>query len=124
VGCWYAILTPVTALKEEFVLFAHPLHRLISVDRTAGQVFFRRWLLDTKPTTSGPVIGTPPDLVRSKPDLVVENALLRQQLIILRRSVKRPHCTAVDRALLVLLASRLRTRHQSLRIVQPGTLLR
>jgi hypothetical protein len=42
----------------------------------------------------------------------------------LRRSVTRPCCTTFDRALLVLLASRLHTRRQSLLIVRPETLLR
>ncbi|CAA9552360.1 MAG: Mobile element protein [uncultured Thermomicrobiales bacterium] len=49
---------------------------------------------------------------------------MRQQLLVLRRSVKRPRCTPTDRALLVLLASRLRAWRQALLIVQPETLLR
>jgi hypothetical protein len=57
-------------------------------------------------------------------ELILENALLRQQLIILQRGVKRPRCTPTDRALLVLLASRLRTWRATLLIVQPDTLLR
>ena len=40
---------------------------------------------------------------------MLENALLRQQLIVLNRSVKRPALTATDRGLLVLLARWLRT---------------
>jgi putative transposase len=55
---------------------------------------------------------------------VAENALLRQQLIILRRQVKRPACTKMDRMLLVLLARMGRTWKQALFIVQPETLLR
>jgi hypothetical protein len=35
------------------------------------------------------------DLVRTKPALIAENALLRQQLIIVRRSAKRPRCTTI-----------------------------
>jgi len=62
--------------------------------------------------------------VRSKPALIAENALLRQQIIIVRRSVKRPRCTPGDRTLLVLLASRMRLWRQALLIVQPDTLLR
>jgi transposase InsO family protein len=64
------------------------------------------------------------DLARTKPQLILENALLRQQLLILQRSVRRPRCTPTDRALLVLLTSRLQTWRQSLLIVQPDTLLR
>jgi len=58
----------------------------------------------TKPDTTSLLLGTLTDLSRSKSELVAENALLRQQLIILRRQVKRPACTRTDRLLLVLLA--------------------
>jgi hypothetical protein len=50
--------------------------------------------------------------------------LLRQQLIVLRRQIKRPTCTTTDRLLLVLLAKAVRTWRQALYIVQPETLLR
>jgi putative transposase len=55
---------------------------------------------------------------------MAENALLRQQLIILRRQVKRPACTRTDRMLLVLLARMARTWKQALFIIQPETPLR
>jgi hypothetical protein len=45
----------------------------------------------------------------------------RQQVIILRRQVKRPACSKTDRILLVLLASIVRTWKQALFIVQPET---
>ena len=64
------------------------------------------------------------DLSRSKTELVAENALLRQQLIILQRQMKRPTFTSTDRILLVLLARVVRTWQQALLIVQPDTLLR
>jgi putative transposase len=50
--------------------------------------------------------------------------LLRQQGIVLSRAGKRPAFTRWDRGLLVLLASRLRTRASALLIVQPETVLR
>jgi hypothetical protein len=50
------------------------------------------------------LLWTLTDLSRSKSELVAENALLRQQLIMLRRQVKRPACTKTDRMVLVLLA--------------------
>src|SRR6266487_4067753 len=78
----------------------------------------------TKPDTTSLMLGTLTDLVRSKSELVAENALLRQQLIILRRQVKRPACTKTDRMLLVLLSTMVRTWKQALVIVQPETLLR
>src|SRR5258708_39727748 len=55
---------------------------------------------------------------------MAENALLRQQLIILKRQVKRPACTKRDRVLLVFLARMVRTWKQALFLVQPDTLLR
>jgi putative transposase len=78
----------------------------------------------TKPLTSSLPLSTLADLGRSKSELVAENALLRQQLIILKRQVKRPACTKTDRVLLVLLARLVRTWQQALVIVQPETLLR
>ena len=47
----------------------------------------REW---TQPHTTGPVTSTLSDLSRTRADLVAENALLRHQLAILRRHVKRP----------------------------------
>lgn len=61
---------------------------------------------------------------RSKPQLLAENAVLRQQLIILQRSVKRLRRTATDRVLLAPLTSRLRRWRLALLIVQPETVLR
>ena len=80
-----------------------------------------RW---TKPLTSSLPLQTLADLGRSKSELVAENALLRQQLIILKRQVERPACTKTDRLLLVLLARLVRTWQQALFVVQPDTLLR
>jgi putative transposase len=77
-----------------------------------------------RPAAATHLTGTAADLLRSKPDLVIENALLRHQLVVLRRSVKRPVLTCTDRTLLVLLAGRLRSWRQALLIIQPETLLR
>ncbi len=55
---------------------------------------------------------------------MLENALLRQQVIVLRRQINRPQFTNTDRALLVLLASRLQMWKSTLLIVRPDTLLR
>jgi putative transposase len=77
-----------------------------------------------KPFTPSLPLATLTDLGRSKSQLIAENALLRQQLIMLRRQVKRPAFTRADRMLLVLLARLVRTWKQALLIVQPDTLLR
>src|SRR5215472_5881602 len=85
--------------------------------------FHHRFVAWTKPNTTSLLLLTLTDLARSKSELVAENALLRQQLIILRRQVKRPACTKTDRMLLVLLVRMVRTWKQALFIVQPQTLL-
>ncbi len=82
------------------------------VDRLVSWSWKRPASISPRPSpvadpVSGPMAGALLDLCRSKPQLIVENALLRQQLIVLRRQVNRPQLTKADRALLVLLASRL-----------------
>ena len=81
----------------------------------------RQW---TKPNNHTLILNIALDLARSKSELVLENALLRQQLIVLERQTKRPKLTWHDRALFVLWASKLRTWRQALVIVQPDTVLR
>jgi len=103
---------------------ANLLHRLIALGRAAAHGLHRRLLAATRPTTAPLVVGTLVDMARSKSALVAENALLRHQLAILRRSVKRPRYTPADRALLVILASRVRRWRSALLIVRPDTLLR
>ena len=71
---------------------------------------FAHW---TKPLGTSLPLATLADLGRSKSELIAENALLRQQLIILKRQVKRPVCTKTDRVLLVLLARLVRAWQQT-----------
>ena len=78
----------------------------------------------TKPATSVLIIDILSDLTRSRADLVVENALLRQQLIVLNRQIKRPQLTNNDRFRLVFLSHFTAFWKQALHIVQPETLLR
>ena len=117
-------MVPATAMRKESVMSAHLLRRCLAVTRAIAQRLRQRLRRITKPATESLCAGTLADLERNKPELIAENALLRQQLIILRRGVTRPHCTHGDRALLVLLAGRVRFWRQSLLIVQPDTLLR
>jgi hypothetical protein len=85
----------------------------------------QHWFLSwTRPPKTSLLLGTVADLARGKSELVAENALLRHQLIILRRQITRPMCTRRDRILFVLLARTVRTWRQALLIVQPETLLR
>ena len=97
------------------------IHRFASAGTRALRDCLARW---TRPTTSSVVLGTAADLVRSKPELVADNALLRQQLIVLGRTTKRPRFSRADRLLLVLLARRVRAWRPAVLIVQPETLLR
>jgi putative transposase len=82
---------------------------------------FSRWC---KPLPAAPLLGTIADLARSKPQLVAENLLLRQQLLVLNRTGRRPPCTRADRAFLVVLASRVQHWREALLIVRPETVLR
>ena len=103
----FPVLIPI---RQRIALFFHALHDGIV-----------RWM---KPRSTSLLLGTIADLARGKSELLVENALLRQQLIILRRQVKRPACGKTDRFLLLFLARMIRTWKQALFIVQPETLLR
>ena len=51
------------------------------------------------------MLTTVSDLLRPRSRLILENVLLRQQVIILQRNVKRPAIRDADRRILVLLAS-------------------
>ncbi len=81
------------------------LRHLIAAGRRAARACRRRLLTTSGPLTTPLIAGTLADLVHSKPELLAKKALLRQQLVI----VKRPCRTPADRALLVLLAGRVRT---------------
>ncbi|TME12029.1 MAG: transposase family protein [Chloroflexi bacterium] len=113
-----------------FILFAKEkpvFHVLIPLRQRIALCFHAlyggivRWM---KPRSTSLLFGTIADLAKGKSELLVENALLRQQLIILHRQVKRPACKKTDRFLLLLLARMIRTWKQALFIVQPETLLR
>jgi putative transposase len=81
----------------------------------------QRWV---KPTNESLVPGTIADLTRDRAELVLENAFLRQQVIVLRREKKRPPLTDQDRRWFVLLAHWLPSWKEALLIVQPDTLIR
>lgn len=103
----FPVLIP---LRQRIALCFHALHDGIA-----------RWM---KPHSTSLLLGTIADLARGKSELLVENALLRVPLIILRRQAKRPTCRKTDRILLSLLARMLWTWKQVLFMVQPQTLLR
>ncbi len=78
----------------------------------------------TKPAPDRLISGVATDLRRSKKRLIVENAFLRQQVIVLKRQNRRRQLTMKDRCLLVVLASLLRGWKDALLIVQPNALLK
>jgi putative transposase len=100
----------ISALQHLFELILHII----------AQAIQRR----VKPGNPSILSGAVLDLARSRSELVLENAFLRQQLIVLNRQVIRPACKPRERVLLVMLASGLRSWKQTLTIVQPDTLLR
>jgi len=108
--------------RSAFVNLIHScLKRLVGTSVSVLHTRFVHW---TKPPACSLPLGTLADLTRSRPEFIAENALLRQQLLILKRQVKRPICTKTDRIRLVLLARAVQAWKQALFIVQPETLLR
>ena len=78
----------------------------------------------TKPAPDRQITGVATDLLRSKPELIAENAFLRQQVIVLKRqSTGRPSIMQHDRRVLVILASKLRGWQDALHLVKPDTVL-
>jgi hypothetical protein len=88
---------------------------------TAARTRLARW---TRPAPLVFALGAAADATRSHSELLLENALLRHQLVVYRRGASRPQLTTADRAFLVLRARRLRTWAGALVIVRPETVLR
>jgi transposase InsO family protein len=78
----------------------------------------------SKPETAVLATGAASDVTRSRKDLIAENAILRQQLIVLKRQVKRPKFTNGDRLRLVFLSRLNKFWDSALYLVQPQTVLR
>lgn len=97
---------------------------LRQVAHSLSQAVIQRLRQWTQPDNHSPIWNAALDLTRSKPELLLEIALLRQQLTILQRQTKRPKLAWRDRALIVFLSSKLRTWKEALIIVQPDTVLR
>ena len=92
--------------------------------RFVAQTIVKRIKQMTRPANGSSASNLVMDLARSKHDLLVENALLRQQLIVLERRQKRPQLSNWDRIKLICLARLTPNWKDALHIVQPDTLLR
>jgi hypothetical protein len=96
---------------------AHPLGNAFHQMET----WLKGW---TQPNSDSLLLGTAADLMRSRSEWIAENVFLRQQLIVLKRQNPRPRLTRGDRALLVLLASKVRGWKDGLLLVKPDTRLK
>ncbi len=95
---------------------------LVGWARVAGRAIKR--LLKPARTVVAATAGVARDVMRTRPQLLAENALLRQQVIVLERSMKRPALGRLDRLVMVILARLNATCRDALHLVQPETLLR
>ena len=55
-----------------------------------GRFIQQTFIALTKPAKNSPLLGAAMDLTKSNSQLLAENALLRQQLLVLDRQVKNP----------------------------------
>lgn len=106
-----------------FQFFLKPLGQICNVAIAKFDKGFKNWFTHAN-TKANLSVGTFTDLTRSKLSLVAENALLRQQLIVLQRQVNKPKLRPRDRVILVILAGLVKNWRQALLIVKPETLLK
>src|SRR5690242_1257188 len=109
-----------------FDFLLRPLKQLFHSSVQIIEKHFKRF---TPPATSKPLRGALADLPKSKAELLAENALLRQQLLVLNRQVPNPSFQPPGthlwvRLFLVILANQLKSWRQVLLIVKPDTLLK
>jgi transposase InsO family protein len=70
------------------------------------------------------VLGALRSVIQSRAALLAENVVLRQQIIVLRRSVPKPRIRARDRVVLALPARLFSSALQAITIVRPTTVIR
>jgi len=75
---------------------------VISLGRSIGSAIKR--LIAPAKSAATAVAGATRDVARPRAELIAENALLRQQLIVVRRQIGRPVFGDTDRFLMVILA--------------------
>src|SRR5258708_36331258 len=107
----------------ESIMLVRIVNRLKAIAEHIAKVVSERLAQWVEPGRANLVGGAVSDMTESKRDLIAENTLLRQQVIVLQRQVKRPRLKGQDRLLLVILASQVRAWRQALLLVKPETLL-
>ena len=109
------------------LVFGHS-RGLVNLNRIAVLIArlgnFLQRLLRPAGSTGALAIAAARDLARSRSALLAENALLRQQLIVLRRNISRPRLYGDDRVLLLILARLNRRWRDALHVVCADTVLR
>jgi len=89
-----------------------------------GMTAVRRAATELLGPRPGLLLGLAADLFRTRDQLLAENALLRQQLIVAQRHVKRPKIRAYERAIMVALAAVTETWQSALLLVKPDPTLK
>jgi hypothetical protein len=84
----------------------------------------RLWSQLTPPRQAGEIAAIAVDAMRSRRELVLENAVLRHQVNVLRRRSKRPKLHLIDRLKLLVGARWSPSWRQAIALVQPETVLR
>ncbi len=97
------------------------LQRVVDWVRSRADALWKAFAPRAGPGVAG---GAAVDMVRRRRELVIENAVLRHQIVILRRKSPHPKLTAFDRLRLLVAAAVLPTWRRTVAIVQPETLLR
>ena len=101
------------------------LHRFKKKFKLCAQFIQDKFIvLTTPPNQLSLVTGTFSDRPKSKSQLLAQNALLRQQLIILNRQTPKPKFTPFDRFLLVVLVSKISFWKNTLFIIKSATQLK
>ena len=83
----------------------------------------RLWSQLTPRKSASEIIGVAVDAIRSRRELVIENAVLRHQVNVLRRRSKRPTLHLMDRIKLLVGARLLSSWRRAIVVVQPETVL-
>src|SRR5882672_7499953 len=101
--------------------------RSLSVSRIRTWVLARvgrLWSQLTPRKSASEIVGVAVDAIRSRRELVIENAVLRHQVNVLRRRSKRPTLHLMDRIKLLVGARLLSSWRRAIVVVQPETVLR